>query len=63
MSEEENDPYELLGLTAEATDAEIKRAYRQRSLKVHPDRVCTFPSSTFTILTQTLQNPNNKDAG
>ena len=31
--------YELLGLTIEATEGEIKTAYRQRSLKVHPDRV------------------------
>jgi curved DNA-binding protein CbpA len=25
----------------EATDQEIRKAYRQRSLKVHPDRVST----------------------
>ncbi|KZT01197.1 DnaJ-domain-containing protein [Laetiporus sulphureus 93-53] len=35
---EETNPYELLGLTIEATEAEIRTAYRQRSLKVHPDR-------------------------
>ncbi|KAJ7589191.1 DnaJ domain-containing protein [Mycena floridula] len=38
MSEVEVDPYELLQLTAEASDADIRKAYRQRSLKVHPDR-------------------------
>ena len=38
-TEEESSPYELLGLALEATEAEIKTAYRQRSLKVHPDRV------------------------
>ncbi|KAJ8519195.1 hypothetical protein ONZ45_g3837 [Pleurotus djamor] len=37
-TEEELDPYELLGLKSEANDQEIKTAYRQRSLKVHPDR-------------------------
>ncbi|KAH9940038.1 DnaJ-domain-containing protein [Epithele typhae] len=37
-SEEESNPYELLSLTLEATEQEIKTAYRQRSLKVHPDR-------------------------
>ncbi|KIP06356.1 hypothetical protein PHLGIDRAFT_128342 [Phlebiopsis gigantea 11061_1 CR5-6] len=37
-TEEEQNPYELLGLSLEATEAEIKTAYRQRSLKVHPDR-------------------------
>ncbi|CAL1699752.1 unnamed protein product [Somion occarium] len=37
-SEEETNPYELLGVTLESSEAEIKTAYRQRSLKVHPDR-------------------------
>ncbi|TBU25255.1 DnaJ-domain-containing protein [Dichomitus squalens] len=37
-SDEDVNPYELLGLSIEATDQEIKTAYRQRSLKVHPDR-------------------------
>ncbi|KAI0735371.1 DnaJ domain-containing protein [Earliella scabrosa] len=37
-TEEEVNPYELLGLTLEATEQEIKTTYRQRSLKVHPDR-------------------------
>lgn len=39
-TEEEVDPYELIGIKLEATDQEIKTAYRQKSLKVHPDRVC-----------------------
>lgn len=38
-TEEEINPYELLGISIEATEQEIKTAYRQRSLKVHPDRV------------------------
>ncbi|VDC07924.1 unnamed protein product [Peniophora sp. CBMAI 1063] len=37
-AEDEGNAYELLGVAAEATDGEIKTAYRQRSLKVHPDR-------------------------
>src|SRR5688572_396415 len=36
----EVNPYELLDIKVEATDQEIRTAYRQRSLKVHPDRVC-----------------------
>lgn len=32
------DLYEVLGLKHNATPAEIKKAYRQMSLKVHPDR-------------------------
>ncbi|KAF8496943.1 DnaJ-domain-containing protein [Gautieria morchelliformis] len=40
MATKDDDPnaYELLDLTLEATEAEIRTAYRQRSLKVHPDR-------------------------
>ncbi|KAI0935094.1 hypothetical protein AcV7_003995 [Taiwanofungus camphoratus] len=34
----ETSPYELLGVALEATEPEIRTAYRQRSLKVHPDR-------------------------
>ncbi|KAG8705662.1 hypothetical protein FRC09_002819 [Ceratobasidium sp. 395] len=32
------DAYELLGLTIEATEKDIKSTYRKLSLKVHPDR-------------------------
>mmetsp|Transcript_82309 Transcript_82309/g.156500 ORF Transcript_82309/g.156500 Transcript_82309/m.156500 type:complete len:637 (-) Transcript_82309:13-1923(-) len=32
------DPYKVLGIPHEATDAMIKSAYRKASLKVHPDR-------------------------
>ncbi|KAI0777661.1 DnaJ domain-containing protein [Trametes elegans] len=37
-TEEDVNPYELLGLTVESSEQEIRTAYRQRSLKVHPDR-------------------------
>lgn len=37
--DEDLNAYEVLGITLEATEGEIKTAYRQRSLKVHPDRV------------------------
>jgi curved DNA-binding protein CbpA len=44
MSEAATDinPYELLGIQNESTEAEIRKAYRQQSLKVHPDRVSCF---------------------
>jgi len=32
------DPYKVLGVERDASDAEIKRAYRQKALATHPDR-------------------------
>ncbi len=37
---EEQNAYEIVGVSSDATDADIKKAFRQRSLKTHPDRVC-----------------------
>lgn len=34
--------YKVLGVTPQATDAEVKAAYRQMALKHHPDRVATL---------------------
>ena len=39
-ADDEVNPYELLDVKLESSEAEIRTAYRQRSLKVHPDRVC-----------------------
>ncbi|KAJ3503923.1 hypothetical protein NLJ89_g8215 [Agrocybe chaxingu] len=36
--DEDVNPYELLDLKVESTEKEIRTAYRQKSLKVHPDR-------------------------
>jgi len=41
----EINPYELLGLSTDATDQDIRTAYRKLSLKVHPDRVREAHSS------------------
>ncbi|KAB5592208.1 DnaJ domain containing protein [Ceratobasidium theobromae] len=37
-TDSELDAYEILGLTIEATEKDIKSTYRKLSLKVHPDR-------------------------
>lgn len=49
MADEDDaqNPYELIGVSTDATDADIRKAYRQRSLKVHPDRVSA--GSRYTV--------------
>ena len=34
--------YRVLGVSSQATDAEVKAAYRRMALKHHPDRVATL---------------------
>ena len=46
-TEEDVNPYELIGVTTESTDADIRKAYRQRSLKVHTDRVRLSSCSSY----------------
>ncbi len=39
-----NDPYSVLGITPEATDEEVKQAYRTLARKYHPDNYQDNPS-------------------
>ncbi|KAF8627338.1 hypothetical protein AX15_004411 [Amanita polypyramis BW_CC] len=56
-ADEEVNPYEFLNVKLEATDQEIRTAYRQRSLKVHPDRNPNNPDAArkFHELTQAYE--------
>lgn len=49
LSEEESalDPYTLLNISSTATEKDVRKAYRQKSLKYHPDRVRPFPTLRF----------------
>ncbi|KAJ7355466.1 hypothetical protein DFH08DRAFT_500488 [Mycena albidolilacea] len=57
MSEPEVNPYELLSLTLECTEQDIRTAYRQTSRKVHPDRNRNDPDAArkFHVLTQSYE--------
>ena len=33
------DPYKVLGISSDATDEEVKKAYRELSRKYHPDAI------------------------
>jgi len=53
------DPFDILGVTPSSTEREIKRAYRQLSLKFHPDKVCDMrPSARCEYSRVELQNPD-----
>ncbi|KAH9994709.1 hypothetical protein BJV77DRAFT_994325 [Russula vinacea] len=54
--DEEKNAYEIVGVGADATDTDIKKAFRQRSLKTHPDRVrLSTASRLFHELTQAYE--------
>lgn len=48
------DLYEVLGTTKDATDEQIKKAYRKTSLKIHPDRVSDSEKKKATQRFQVL---------
>ncbi|KZT62576.1 heat shock protein DnaJ, partial [Calocera cornea HHB12733] len=63
---QEQDAYELLGVGPESTDEQIRKAYRQTSLRVHPDKnPSPEASALFHALTQAyalLQDPLQRAA-
>ena len=54
---ERRDPYEVLGVTRQATAEEIRKAYRQAALKHHPDRNSGDPKAAerFKEATEAFQ--------
>lgn len=51
------DPFKILGLDSTATDKDIKKAYRHKSLETHPDKNPDDPlaSSKFLQVTRAYQ--------
>ncbi|UXI18057.1 DNA polymerase delta catalytic subunit [Sarcoptes scabiei] len=59
--------YEILSIEKESTDEMIRKAYRQKSLKVHPDRVQgehrkEFAKQTFQVLAKVYQILSNEES-
>ena len=61
----QHDYYEVLGVARDATDAEIKKAFRQLALKHHPDRNPGDPHADerFKVINEAyavLSDPNRR---
>lgn len=53
------DAYKALGITPDATDDEVRRAYKKMALKYHPDRVATLGNDVKEASQKKFQEINN----
>lgn len=53
-----DDAYAVLGLTRDASDDEVKKAYRKMAMQYHPDRVATLGDDVKAAATKKFQEIN-----
>lgn len=54
-----DDAYAVLGITKDATDDEVRKAYRKMAIQYHPDRVATLGDDVKESTTKKFQEINN----
>lgn len=54
-----DDAYKVLGITKDATDDEVRKAYRKLALKYHPDRVATLGDDVKEAAKKKFQELND----
>ena len=53
-----SDPYKVLGISRDATDEQVKEAYREMAKKYHPDNYQGRQNSTTRISIREIRKPN-----
>src|SRR3954447_350649 len=56
------DHYEVLGISRDASEAEIKKAYRKLALKYHPDRYAGKPESEKSAAEEKFKEINEANS-